>query len=121
MTRDFPELRSAIPYETSRGCIEMNVVAIRMQINAAHSLVGCTYRLEAKLDQSAFIARFNKTYGDEVLGAYVFEPIDQARGISRTACSYCNATARCSAVLPIELDVANARPQTRFGCRRDPE
>jgi len=24
-----------------------------------------------KLEQSAFIARFNKTYGDEVLGAYV--------------------------------------------------
>jgi len=72
----------------------MNVVAIRRQINAAHSLVRCTYRLEAKLDQSAFIARVNKIYGDEVLGAYVFESIDQARGIPRTACSYCNATAQ---------------------------
>jgi hypothetical protein len=47
-----------------------------------------------KLDQSAFIARFNRTYGDEVLGAYVFESIDQARGIPRTACSCCDATAQ---------------------------
>src|SRR2546427_807436 len=37
-----------------------------------------------KLDQNAFIERFNKTYRDEVLDAYVFETVEQVREITET-------------------------------------
>jgi hypothetical protein len=37
-----------------------------------------------KPDQNAFIERFNKTYRDEVLEAYVFETVEQVREITET-------------------------------------
>ena len=37
-----------------------------------------------KPDQNAFIERFNKTYRDEVLDAYVFDTIEQVRDITES-------------------------------------
>ena len=37
-----------------------------------------------QIDKSAFIERFNKTYREELLSAYVFESLEQVREI--TAC-----------------------------------
>jgi putative transposase len=35
-----------------------------------------------KADQNAYIERFNRTYREEVLNAYIFEDLDQVRRIS---------------------------------------
>lgn len=37
-----------------------------------------------KPDQNAYIERFNKTYRNEVLGAYVFDSIEQVRAITES-------------------------------------
>jgi hypothetical protein len=46
--------------------------------------LACRLYIQAtgKLDQNVFVERFNQTYRDKVLGAGVFESIDQVRAIT---------------------------------------
>ena len=57
-------------------------LAERFMSWCAERAIELWYIQPGKLDQTAFIERYNRTYRTEVLNAYVFESLDQVREIS---------------------------------------
>jgi putative transposase len=58
------------------------LIAERVMTWCAERAIELRYIQPGKLDQNAFIARFNRTYRTEVLNAYMFESLEQVREVS---------------------------------------
>jgi len=67
--RAAPQAQGAVPELTSMAFTEW----------CTNRGIDARFIQPGKPDQNAFIERFNKTYRDEMLDAYVFESVEQVR------------------------------------------